>query len=50
MQNHNTRIEEPNTTNTNRGEDAYLLLREFIPDHRVPDGRNLDAGLANWIL
>jgi len=27
-----------------------MLLTQFIPDHRVPDGRNFDAGSANRIL
>jgi hypothetical protein len=55
MQTHNTRTEEPNTTNTNCEEAANIqgiktLLRQVIPDQRVPDGRNFDAGSSNRML
>jgi hypothetical protein len=57
MQNHNTRIEEPNTTIINCEEAAnlqeiktYVLLRQFTSDQRVQGGRNFDAGSANRIL
>jgi hypothetical protein len=55
MQTHNTSTEEPNTTNTNCEEAANIqgiktLLRQLIPDHRVPDGRNFASGSANRML
>jgi len=50
---HTSKKQTPLTPNLEKlriSGDQNLLLKQFIPDHRVQDGRNLYAGSANRIL